>query len=158
MTKSISSKVTMLIMALLLMFSVSVQAQEQKKDNPSDTSSLSYKEVYRDVKSVISSLAESLKVGTEHVYEVLVRQQVVNAITWLFVYAIFITGCIIWYRKVDKWWDDCSSSDQGGLMFACFAIGLTTLIVILWNIETVVTGFVNPEYGAIKQIIELLHR
>lgn len=45
-----------------------------------DTSSL-YKQIYTDVKYGLAGLADGLKVGVEHVYIVLVKQQVVKSVT-----------------------------------------------------------------------------
>jgi len=54
-----------------------------------DTSS-NFKMLYQDVKEGLSGLATGLKVGVEHVYIVLVKQQIVNSITWVIIYLLFI--------------------------------------------------------------------
>jgi acyl-coenzyme A synthetase/AMP-(fatty) acid ligase len=65
-----------------------------------DTSS-TFKSMYSDFKQGIVALASSLKVGAEHVYGVLVRQQVVYAIVYL---ALSIIGFILILLQMQITW------------------------------------------------------
>lgn len=99
----------------------------------------------------IIALAESLKTPAEHVYKVLIRQQYVVAITWttilLIILLITITCWIFWFKdKTDKdeWW-------------GVPAFITTTFIVTMFStINKIITGLINPEYGAIKDIIDFV--
>ena len=52
-----------------------------------DTSS-NFKQVYGDIKTGLVGLAAGLKVGVEHIYIILVTQQILNSITWLIIIII----------------------------------------------------------------------
>lgn len=60
-----------------------------------DSSVLTFKEVYSDIKSGLTALGSSLKVGSEHVYEVLVKQQLSNSISELLLIILGILLIII---------------------------------------------------------------
>jgi hypothetical protein len=130
-----------------------------------DTSS-TFKLMYSDFKQGIVALASSLKVGAEHVYEVLVRQQIVYAIVFLSLTIIGFILILNWIKKYkdDKevWWDSCSYNGKGdvtGLGVLRFIQILVALIMIgigVCNISSIMTGFVNPEYGAIQDVIEMV--
>lgn len=124
-----------------------------------DTSSVS-KMIYKDVKEEIVGLASALKVGAEHVYKVSVKQQIVKAIVELLACFLLplILSIVLTYLFVKKWQifskvileesDGLSGLFGGGLL-----IGLYLLVVFLPSWTTIITGFVNPEYGAINDIM-----
>lgn len=121
-----------------------------------DTSS-NFKMIYTDIKSNIQALSSALKVGAEHVYGILVKQQVVNSITWL-IFSILCIICIIVFIKIVMLASKNNWDDDGTIGFVFVAgIGcIVFLIICLAHIDTIVTGFVNPEYGAIKEIINFV--
>jgi hypothetical protein len=124
--------------------------------NQADTSS-NFKMIYSDAKAGLEGLAKALKVGAEHVYVVLIKQQVVKSITWcaLYLVAVFLIVVMV---KFSKWAYKTYDSDSpiiipivfgwlGVLIFSIFCIS---------NLDTVVTGFVNPEYGAMESIFDFV--
>lgn len=122
-----------------------------------DSTSITFTQVYNDFKGAISGIAETLKVGSEHVYEILVRQQFINAIeytTYLFFsivfLSIFLKGL---YNEEEIWEDDKGNATpnlyvKGGFLL----LGVIMLMGTLLNIDVIITGFFNPEYGAIMEI------
>lgn len=126
-----------------------------------DSSKLTVSKVYNDVKAGISGLASALKVRAEHVYEVMVRQQVVESITNITKYLIF--GIIIWvcFRLVFKHLkkdphNDLEDAEAGVPFFIGIIFLIIWVIIFISTINETVTGFVNPEYGAIKAIINFI--
>jgi uncharacterized membrane protein YuzA (DUF378 family) len=127
--------------------------------NVVDTSS-NFKMVYTDIKDGISALASGLKVGAEHVYEVLVKQQIANAITYLI---IGIIGLILManffkgYKDPKEEWGDGDMPTGLGMLrtFQVFLAGIL-IIFLIFNIDEIVMGFVNPEFGAIETIIDII--
>lgn len=124
-----------------------------------DTSSVS-KMVYRDAKEAIIGLASALKVGAEHVYEVLVKQQVVKAIVELIAYFFLplILSILLTYFIVHKWkffTKEILNESEGlsGFFGIIVLLVLYALVVFLPNWTTIITGFVNPEYGAMNDIM-----
>lgn len=133
-----------------------------------DTSS-NFKMVYQDVKEGLTGLAKGLKVGVEHVYIVLVKQQVVHAITWLIVLTILsLLTFYFWYNfntnykktqdKDHDWYHDDLDDhfDLVGNLIIFVVLFAITLILFFTSIHTIISGFVNPEYGAIKDIINFV--
>jgi hypothetical protein len=128
--------------------------------NTVDTSS-NFRLVYSDAKGAIAGLAKALKVGAEHVYEVLVRQQIVNSLTWLITSIILIFTPLIWRKKI---WDKLFPSEDEdaviGLGFLLFFVVIVPMaigfLILLTHLQIIITGFVNPEFGAIQQIFEFL--
>ena len=116
-----------------------------------DTSS-NFKMVYQDVKEGLSGLATGLKVGVEHVYIVLVKQQIVNSITWVIIYLIFILIC---YLFVKNW--NYLAKETDDVVNIIGSVVLTIILISLtFTLNETVMGFVNPEYGAIKDIINFV--
>jgi hypothetical protein len=121
-----------------------------------DTSGL-YRQIYTDVKSGLSGLADGLKVGVEHVYAVLVKQQVVKSITNIIVLFTFVFLAFLFANKVYPWaTENEKSSDGFSLVIYGFGIFLILIpaMIEIGTLEKTVTGFINPEYGAIMQIME----
>ncbi len=139
--------------------------------------SLTFKTVYGDIKSGITALAASLKIGADHVYGVLVKQQVANSITDLLLILILFILTIIAYRLAKKTFashmalkptEDSYRSldwslDDSAKGVASVAIGIgtgilfiITITVFCDNFQSIITGFVNPEYGAIKEILSFV--
>ena len=124
-----------------------------------DTSS-NFKMVYTDIKDGISALASGLRVGAEHVYMVLVKQQIVYAIVYLIVGLIAMILIINWingYKDTNqKWEDDSDFTGLGVIKLIQIVIAGVMLGVFLFHIDTIIMGFVNPEYGAIQTIIDIV--
>lgn len=127
-----------------------------------DTSS-TFKMLYSDIKTGLGALAAGLKVGTEHVYEVLVRQQIVNSIVFLIlgllgIYMIF--NYINKYKTNEIWLDTTSYTDTptmlGVVRTIQLGVGFILAGIVIAHLDVIVTGFINPEYGAIKEIISFI--
>jgi uncharacterized membrane protein len=122
-----------------------------------DTSSVS-KQLYTNLKSGLVGIAGALKVGAEHVYVILVKQQVVNSILYLLcgVLAFILILSFINKNKSDEEWFDEDIDFLTGLGFIRLGqliIGFILLLVFLCHLDTIVTGFINPEFGALEQIM-----
>lgn len=120
--------------------------------------------IYKDTKDALQGLAKALGVAAEHVYEILVRQQVVISITYLVIGLIAFT-LLIWGGKLFmkiKWAESGNDLVQKGSGYYTFfttiflVIGIIGLGITLFNIGTIITGFVNPEYGAIKAVMDMI--
>mgnify|MGYP003612622023 CR=1 FL=1 len=127
--------------------------------NAIDTSS-TFKQIYSDVKSGITGLASALKVTAEHVYGILVKQQIVNSIVYLLTLIIAILILIFCYKEWNKIEIDLRGDPKETQPFiftiVSGIIGITLLLVFLFNIDTMIMGFINPEYGAIMDIINFV--
>lgn len=161
-----------LLFLSLILLSFSVFAEDSTLKAIEDTSQVTFSKVYNDVKVGINAVASALKVGAEHVYEVLVKQQVVNAISELLLVIILFIVIIVGYRLTRvtykahlKEYEDRSGSKNadlgdtakgpvtvilGIITGVCFIFALANLLVCY---NSIVTGFVNPEYFALKEIM-----
>jgi len=110
------------------------------------------------IEATIVSLAEQLKQPAEHIYKIMVKQQVVNSIAWLIIGLLCISTAFtrkFWLNRIEKEQDD----DMGwvmGLILLCIVPSMIGITVLIVQSETIVTGFINPEYGAIQDIINLI--
>ena len=141
------------MLVVFAIFTISGFAKEIEVSLP-DTTSVTFTQVYNDVKEGITDLAIALKIPAEHVYGVLVKQQIINSIIHsLFPLGALILIClfIILYRRgTKKEWED--NKDKAWSIIT----GIFLLIFIIASIAAlsyIVQGFANPEYGAIKEII-----
>jgi uncharacterized membrane protein (DUF485 family) len=161
--------ILLIILAIGLTSFVSAQ-------QPVDTTTVSFTEVYRDAtvasstiytdtKDAIKQIGAALKVGSEHVYAVLVRQQYVKAIIGLFVLSliIFLLYMFIQYSANVKDWDDGEVYADKNKLSIVVAIASGVLSIILTIIffageypQDIIQGFINPEYGAMMDIVDMI--
>lgn len=139
----------LIILCLSIMLSVQVVAQVKQ-----DSTKLTVKEVYNDAKQVIAQLAKALQIGTEHVYEVVVKQQLVHSITWLIIYLVGFTSIYLSLKKTFNLVQE--DDDWINLLIPLCVVALVFMVTFVWTIDDVVTGFVNPEYGALRTIMNLI--
>lgn len=128
--------------------------------NPQDSTQITFTQVYNDFKGALSGAADALKTGSEHVYEILVRQQFVNSVSMCILYFLLVgLSAWLWFfipKKVKEFNDESSYSDYGPLYIIPSVVSLVSMLIITATITDVVTGFVNPEYGAIQEIREFI--
>ncbi len=121
-------------------------------------------QVYSDAKSVapkleeaIKELAHGLKVGAGQVWDIIVKQQLVWS--WCILMVLILTcisWCHFWYRmkigNSNNNWDN-NGHVWGAFITCCVAITGTILTGI--HFSDMMTGFINPEYSAMKTIAEI---
>jgi len=150
-----------LIITAILILGIGVAncAYAQKQDSVK----LTKEKIYSDVKDALQGLGKALKVGAEHVYTVMVKQQVVNSFVWLVIGIIAIISFLIAYKQIKLVvWTDYGDITKGTYNLI-LGIGFTVLAVILsigtlLSLDTIIMGFVNPEYGALKDILDFVKK
>ncbi len=127
----------------------------QVKAQIADTTKLTVNKVYSDVKAGMQGLGSALKVGAEHVYHVLAKKQLVDSITTLIIYIIG-SIVILLVLRLTIFLNNKEEDIATGL--GILLIFITTIFIIYFacSINNCVMGFVNPEYGAIKEIINFV--
>lgn len=125
-----------------------------------DTADLSTR-IYSDLKSGIAAAAEALEVGAEHVYGVLIKQQYVYSIVYTLLIILFSTITIIFMKQYKKQWYKDEWQKYDSPRCAVVIVGnilsaVTTIVIISTTITKVITGFINPEYGAMMDIINFV--
>lgn len=99
----------------------------------------------------IMELSKELKVPAKHVYSVVIKQQTINSVAWLFIYLILAISVFIFIKlgnaeiKRDKYDKD---------MFQILTTVASIILIgnILFTFHIVVAGLFNPEFGALKTI------
>lgn len=130
-----------------------------------DSTKLTVREVYEDVKAGITGLAAALKTPAEHVYTVLCKQQVVKAFVGIFMFLITIlclVTCLRYGSFVVDWEDGEVKENKpsfSAIISTIFGI-LSIIFIIIFFVGSyhldIIQGFVNPEYGAIKDIVDFI--
>ncbi len=155
-------KIIMIMTICLLTFNINATTRDSIPDKVeqaiSDSTQLSVKQVYNDIKAGLTGLAGALKVGSEHVYEVLCKQQYVSSIVNI---CILIVGIILLLISLKTWkWGikHLKESDW----YSIFPPTIITILSIgciggqINHFDTTITGFINPEYGAMMQIKDFI--
>ena len=125
-----------------------------------DTSS-NFSRIYGDLKDGVLAIGQSLKVGAEHVYTVLVRQQVVNSVVYLLLGIFSLILGVLSYKQWGLIQYDSRKDEFNEVRPLVFtvAFGLTSFVlslVFFLNLDLVVMGFANPEYGAMQDVINFV--
>jgi hypothetical protein len=115
--------------------------------------------------TAIVGLAEILKVPATHVYGILIKQQYVLAYIGLFIFFItllFIILSLKYALNIDDWDDGSVKKNKPTCSLGFFiAFGIIGIIFLLCFFighypEDIFQGFINPEYGAIKDIVNFI--
>lgn len=164
-----------IIFLLVVFITFSCSAQKDSIIIP-NAAKLTFSKVYSDVKEGIQGLAVALKTPAIHVYQVMIRQQIVKSIINVCTVLGLFLCCIIGanyaratYKEHIKLYSeqnggslraDIDDTPKGplavGLTIVSIGLGLAGVIVLCVTMQETITGFVNPEYGAIKEIISFV--
>lgn len=113
-----------------------------------------------DIKSALVSIADGLKTTSEKVWDILVRQQLVFSLSYL---VLFISSLFLWFQFKKQYnilqtdLDDDNHIKDKHILFTVLLALLAIIDSVVSGLHMVdmITGFVNPEYGALKNIIEV---
>lgn len=163
------------LLCLLLLFA-SLQAIAQPKDTVNTVSTQTSQiidKVFDRTTEAIQQISSVLKVPAEHVYQVLIKQQRINAVCSLLVFILAIITCYLFIISISKsHWGDSYNYDNSSPSskywigyrynkYATFTMVYGIIFVISFiysavSIEGIFTGLFNPEYGAIQNILSIL--
>lgn len=153
-------KKIILLFSMIMVFSVnSFAAEEVVKDSvKTEQSSVElYDKIYTDVSGAVKAFSDSLKIGSEHVYKILVKQQVVYSSVYLLCLIIGILLPVLFSKKLIDFGAK-NKIESEGLSYApivvFWIISFFLIIIPLFGISDIFTGFINPEYGAIEDIVD----
>jgi general stress protein CsbA len=103
------------------------------------------------IKQELEPLAQKIGQGVEWTFELFVRQAYVNAFTGLLWIVPGIILAVLAYKCFTEKW--IVRSDGVSLLLG-FIAGIMSLVLILFPISELIQVLVNPEFAAIKLIIE----
>jgi hypothetical protein len=122
-----------------------------------DSTQVTFSKVYNDVKEGLSGLATALKAPAEHVYTILVKQQLVNSVSLLIICLLLISPsftCKFWLKQCKN--DPYNVGWEFGLVIIGVIIPLIGIIILAAGMPEIIMGLFNPEYGAIKDIMNFI--
>lgn len=126
--------------------------------------------VYGDIKSLapsiesfLSDVATSLNKGVSEVWGYLVLQQTVISITYLLFIIIGIVGTTQGIKLYNKNFLNLKIEENldkplALYTFIIFSAGAVSSYIGISHIYEIITGLVNPEYGALMHILEQLQK
>lgn len=141
----------------MLLFVVTIGYSQTKETTKIDSTQLNAMQVYSDIKAGLTGLAAGLKTTTEHVYPIIVKQQRINAIGYCF-FPILLIIALVSIFLVIKNRDELFDYDDtySYVIIILSGIGVLLLIFCMCVFNSIFTGFFNPEYGAIQDIVNLV--
>lgn len=116
-----------------------------------------------DLKDAFKSVANALNTTAENVWDILVMQQLV----WSICYSlVIIASGVAWYqfgRQVKRTKTELTDTDEMKFLNVLISAALFVLACYgsmhsVEHIDKVVTGFINPEFGAIRTIVEFISK
>lgn len=109
--------------------------------------------LYPDIRSAVVAIGQAIGVAAEHVYTVLVKKFVVDAIVQLlpFLLGLLLIG-IAWFKMSSYF--KTHEKIEWHVLYPCILLitGIVALSCVDYNV--MVMGLVNPEYGALNYILE----
>ncbi len=115
------------------------------------------------IEATVVALSESLEQSVDHVYKILVRQQYVKAINGVGILLILLILGAMTYKLLthEEAFDNAGDLEIRGFL-GVISLGLTLLFLLIFfagDFYTDITqGFINPEYGALQDIFELISK
>ena len=109
------------------------------------------------LQKILDELGQRLTPGAGHVWEVLVRQQVIVPLVMLGVGAVLLLVavlctlglCLVWRSMDEKERRD----DDGMTVLMCVGVWVAWLIGLVGWMVFFLPSLLNPEYGALKDIL-----
>lgn len=134
-------------------------SKEVVKTAYSDTKE-AVKYVTPKVEEALKELGKTLKTTSGEVWKILVKQQKVWAWSYLCVLILTIAAWIHFYYRFErrtKELDQFGKIKDGNnvITIVCFILCLGLSFTTISTFQAMLTGFINPEYGAMKTIIEV---
>lgn len=100
---------------------------------------------------IIEQLAQKFQTTTEHLWEVLINQAAVSATVSL-IWLIFCTGGIVAVYKFYKKESSKNELSDFPEFFFAVSFGVYVLLVLILT-NDIVNGYFNPEYWALKHLL-----
>lgn len=117
------------------------------------------------IEATIVSLAEQLKQPAEHIYKIMVKQQYIKAFTGIIVLLVTILFgylTIKYASNIENWeygtiYKNKPTYSLGAFIISIVSLFVTILVLLVGQYPVdIIQGFINPEYGAIQDIINLI--
>jgi len=112
------------------------------------------KYLFNKADTILNTAYSSITKGSIHTYQILKTQQLVKSFHHLFYFLLGIIMTFVLFYRIKAWIKD--SNDENGIILFITTVSYIVLTVFnTLNFNEMLTGFINPEYGALKEILEL---
>lgn len=147
-------------MSMLVVFAFNAKADESFEIvDSNDVETVNA--VFAGIEKTVTNLADQLKVPAEKLWTILVRQQTIKSISSiaLFVTILFVCfSALFWaYKRADKYkygvYDEAETAIP---TLISLAVLFSMTIISIVNFNEVLAGLINPEYGALKEILRAI--
>lgn len=117
---------------------------------------------------IVSKVGPQIGNAADYTWQALIRQQLVKSIVWLIIWLKGIIFFLIAYNSLLKNYEEQklqnnnktpSEYDYSFGMILKIIVSIVSIIGVIiasFNIDIIVTGFANPEFGAIRDLIDYL--
>lgn len=161
-----------LLLGILILFTYNVSAEYQPTTYVFNKTANAIEHVYLDGTKVVEkayslgtiaapkigkaleTLASQLKVSADNVWKILVRQQLVWSFGTLICIFVTLFSWIHFYRRLRIWHNDTRDKYVSACVITC-VLALAGTILCSMHFMDMLTGFINPEFGAMKTIAEI---
>lgn len=99
----------------------------------------------------IEKLADKLGVTVEYLWEILLEQAFISAVHTSIFLVVFIVGTVLLYKKANSIEPLFERETAMGLMYGIIFFTVCMSAVMSYEI---ISGFFNPEYWALKQVLK----
>lgn len=105
--------------------------------------------------TIVAKAYSAVSKGSIHTYQILKTQQLVKSLHHLFYFIIGILFTFVMYDRIKLYINDNSDTNLGILIFTSL-LYLSLVVFNTCNFNEMLTGFMNPEYGAILEVIQFI--
>ena len=143
-------KVILTVIIITMACNVQAQQDTTKYVTDSDTEKLIDKYSGK-VDAAITSIANKLERPAKHIYGILIKQQKVYAwgsLIGVMMTILFFVLCLIWGIREEF--------DEPEPVIACVFSGAALIVAVGIFLSVGLTGFINPEYGALQDIMNMI--
>lgn len=118
------------------------------------------------VAQVLDVLGEKFGATGAHLWEVMVRQQYINSVTLCFGFAaaaaliavLALTGRHFLRKFIDDPADEFCEFAAATSFIVAGIVALATAATFFIAINDIIMGFMNPEYGALEEVLRTIGR
>lgn len=109
--------------------------------------------LYKEVKTALSSIANGIGCAAEHVYSVLIKKYIVEGVSELLSFILWLSILIFGIIKTNKYFQKNDKIDWHCLFpFGLLILGIICVSTI--NFSEMLVNLINPEWKALEYIIE----
>lgn len=113
-------------------------------------------DIGKNIQGILEQLAAKIGTTVEQVWPWIVRQQSIEAWTYIIVFSSALLLCLVFFVigfwNLEKGKDDVFEGITAVSMFCCLVVAFVSIFVFIANVPKLM----NPEYYALKELIGMV--